>query len=1063
MLVFVLSRRLLRSTRRFVMLALFSRQQRFLLMAIAGCCVLSLASHVEATERSESSGPVEISSPIDFARDIYPVLKRSCFECHGVDKQESSLRLDVKANALSSSVLEVGSPDNSELVRRISLPRGHDEVMPVLGDPLNPREVTAIRLWIEQGAQWPEDFEAPPHWAYVTPQRPIVPTVSDPDWMQSAVDAFVLARLDELGLKSSPRAEAGTLLRRIHLDLIGLPPTLREVEAFESDSSPASVQKLVEELMSRPQFGERWARPWLDLARYADSHGFQRDDFRDSWAYRDWVITALNKDLPFNQFTIEQLAGDLLPGATESQRIATGFHRCSPTNCEAGSLPEETRIEQVIDRVNTTASVWLGSTLECAQCHDHKYDPFTSKDYYRFLAFFNSTELEADRQKPDQPSSIAFIGPTMPLSDTNSDTQRTQILDKKVSFTNARRQRRDELNKDLAAWSTETSSTIAEIPQQHSIEVVDFESLGNTDSYRLRDDGAVLLVGSDPPSKDTYTITAKLTAGVVRAFRLDALTDESLPGSGPGRGDSVRSNFVLNELTVSLLDDAGAEKPLRLVDAKSDFSQANWDVVGAIDENSKSGWAISPQFARPHWATFILDSPLDTTAGVELRFKLHQNFGNARTLGCLKISAISGSPNVDSVPKSIVNIIASEPNTWTRKQREQLLDYRMLLDPQSVAIDQDLASIQQELDALKPETTLVMVELPQPRMTNIFLRGDYRSPGDHVTAGVPEFLHRLDHTNEGELNRLDLAKWLVNPSNPLVARVTVNRWWSELFGEGLVRTPEDFGLKGESPTHSELLDWLAVEFVENGWSMKHLLKVIVTSATYQQSSKVTQQLAELDDQNRLLARGPRVRLSAESIRDNAMSISGLICLKQFGPPIRPYQPDGLWAKVGGQNYQYVVSPGDEKYRRGVYVVLKRGAPYPSFVSFDANNRFACTIQRSRTNTPLQALTLLNDPVFVEAAKTVGVRAASTAKQQSVESTIVDEFRRCTARSPLPEELTALSELYHLQSQRYENVPFGAKQLAAEVALPNAVTESEFAAWFDVATVLMNLHETITKE
>ncbi len=1005
---------------------------------------------------------------VDFERDVYSVFQRSCFECHGEDKQEGGLRLDVKSDLLDSGVVELRSPNESELVRRIELPRNHEQVMPVIGDPLSKSEVASIRAWIASGADWPDDFVPPRHWSYIAPVRSEVPKIDDARWSAHPIDCFVKAKLDAIDLSPSPQANRSVLLRRLYLDLIGLPPTLDEIHRFEADRSADALEHVIDDLLSRPQFGERWARPWLDLARYADSHGFQRDDFRDTWAYRDWVIRALNDDMPFDQFTIEQIAGDLLPSATQNQIIATGFHRCSPTNVEAGSLPEETRIEQVLDRVNTTATVWLGSTLECAQCHDHKFDPFSTKDYYRLLAFFNNTKIEADRKIPKSPSSIAFIGASINIADETRDRERRSLNQMRAKMVAQRDARREDLKHDLNDWVVEARAVIAKSSQSHPMEVIDFSSAGNTDSFTIRDDGAVLLVGSDPPVTDTYLVTATLNAADVRAFRLDVLTDPSLPGSGPGRGDEKRTNFVLNEFSVSRMQQDDLTEPLEFATANADFSQAGYQVTGAVDGVAKSGWAISPQFSRPHWATFVLSQPLDASGGVTLRFTIDQRFGGARTIGCFRLSAVSGNLDAKAVPKEIAALLESEPDSWTKKQTGSIVDYRATVDPAIGSITRRIEAVDRQLRDLAAETTQVMVELKTPRESFVFNRGDYRSPGEKVTPGTPEFLHPTEaHDSNEALNRLDLAHWLVDPSNPLVARVTVNRYWAELFGAGLVRTPEDFGIKGDRPTHPALLDWLAIEFIENGWSLKRLLKTIVTSETYQQSSATSSEVLQLDDPNRFLARGPRVRLDAEMIRDNALTIAGLISPKSFGPPVHPYQPDGLWTKVGGQKYDYVVSPGDEKYRRGVYVVIKRGAPYPSFVNFDADSRFACTVQRSRSNTPLQALTLLNDPVYVEAAKAIAMRASQVAKNQSLESTVIDELRRCITHQPEPKDVAAMVRLIHSQLDAFKNAPDELRQradrLTSDVELPAGVGKDEFVAWFGAATVMLNLHETITKE
>ncbi len=749
-----------------------------------------------------------VAEQVDFARDVYPLLGRSCLECHGLEREEGGLRLDNSGHALDSGTIQSHDAADSELIRRLELPHNDPERMPAIGKSLTAAEISILRRWIDAGAPWPSGFKPAQHWAYVAARRPTPPQVGDDSWSHHPLDRFVLDRLHQERLWPSPPAVPESLLRRVYLDLIGLPPTPQEVLAFVSDPSDRAYAAVVDDLLQRPQFGERWARPWLDLARYADSHGFQRDDLRDSWAYRDWVIAAINEDLPFDQFTIQQLAGDLLPDAGEAQRIATGFHRCAPTNVEAGSIPEETRIMQVIDRVNTTATVWLGTTLECAQCHDHKYDPLTTEEYYQLFAFFNQTEIEADLANPNKPSSIAFIGPTMPLGERQS---------------------------------------------------------------------------------------------------------------------------------------------------------------------------------------------------------MHA---------------------------------AEEPEPAVTPQRKK----------------------QQEMAA---ETTLVMVETAKARPTHVLQRGDYRDPGDLVLPGTPAVLHPFRPQDlhagakAGVADRLSLAKWLVDPANPLVARVTVNRWWGEIFGRGLVETAEDFGIKGEAPTHPELLDHLALELVHSGWSMKHVLRLIVTSATYRQSSRISDEHAGRDDQNRLLARGPRLRLDAEAIRDNALAISGLLNYKLFGPPIRPYQPAGLWTKVGGAKYDYETSTGGDAYRRGVYVVLKRGSPYPSFMNFDASSRLACSVNRSRTNTPLQALTLLNDPVYVEMAKAMA-REAVENRESSKSEIITDWFRRCTARAPDDSELGFLLDLFETQLQAAEKRVEQADGLAAETAKTDAPSTADDSAWYSVATTLLNLHETVTK-
>ncbi len=560
--------------------------------------------HAEAMQGIAQSGDqpaAAISDSLSFSRDVFPILQRSCLECHGAKKQEGQLRLDGHQNLAETSVVVPKNPGASELIRRITLPRNHEEIMPATGEPLTENQVTVLRQWIARGAEWPESFETPRHWAYRIPVKSEPRQLKEDNWSRSPIDAFVLEGIAAAGFVPSPAAEPALLLRRVYFDLIGLPPTPAEVNAFVHDPSDARFQQVVDELLQRPQLGEKWARHWLDLARYADSHGFQRDDLRDNWAWRDGVINALNDDMPFDQFTIEQIAGDLLPDATESQKIATGFHRCAATNVEAGSLPEETRAEQLIDRVNTTSTVWLGSTLECVQCHDHKYDPFTTTDYYSLLAFFNNTAIEADLKNLRQPSSIAFQGPSMEISNPDRDRARAPLAEKLAQLEASLAKRRTELNSDIAAWTTELAARTTDATVTHTLDITDFQSLGTTDFFEKRSDGSILLVGSDPPSKDRYTMTVAANLKDIRAFRLDALTHESLPGMGPGRGDPKRTNFVLHEFIVSVTRKSDpSPKLLTFCSATADFSQDKWDVFGAVDGNTQSGWAIAPQFSQPH-------------------------------------------------------------------------------------------------------------------------------------------------------------------------------------------------------------------------------------------------------------------------------------------------------------------------------------------------------------------------------------------------------------------------------------------------------------------------------
>jgi hypothetical protein len=953
------------------------------------------------------------SAPNKLGNEAYSILNRACFECHGRDRQDGGLRLDSREAILeggdSGAAVDLKDISTSELLRRIKLTKSDSEVMPKRGAVLTKAEVVKIELWLKAGATWSEDAAKQTHWSYVAPKQATLPRIEN-NLSNHPIDGFVLKRLQEEGLTPAADADPAVLARRLYFDIIGLPPTPTAVDAFVAEASQkidVAVNRLVEELLDSPQYGEKWARPWLDAARYADSHGFQRDDFHEIWAYRDWVIQALNEDMPFDQFTIEQLAGDLLPSPSESQLIATGFNRCAPCNVEAGTEPEENRFNQVVDRVNTLGYAWLGSSLECAQCHDHKYDPFTQKDYYGLFAFFNQTAIEAERAKANVPGSIQFIGPYMPLTNASIEAESVE-LEKQIAAAKAKVFAYEQRSTTTKNVSTTNASRLALKP-------LNFESV-NGASHDVLDDSSILL-HDDTPDTDTYIVNVALPDAKITGLLLEALTHSTLPGRGPGRGDEKRPNFVLNTFEVRLVDGSGnpAGQKLSLVDAESDFHQNDYPASNAVDEDEKTGWAINPEFGKSHWAAFRFQDPIAIEGASQLRLKLVQNFGGARTIGRLRISAVIG-------------------------------DYKQTLptesddDPRLAKLRKAVEVLERKRDSRKPAQTLVTREIATPRMSTMFARGDYRSPTEAIEPNTPAVLHA--YKIDGPKNRLGLAKWLVSPENPLVGRVIVNRIWGEIFGVGLVSTPEDFGLKGEAPLHPELLDWLAVDLVEQGWSQKKLLKRIVTSRTYRQASAISSDALERDPNNTLLARGPRFRLPAESIRDNALSIAGLLSLKQFGPPIRPPQPDGLWKKVGGKAYDYETSPGEDKYRRGIYVVLKRMSPYPSFITFDATPRLACRVKRDRSNTPLQALTLLNDPVYVEAAQVFAERIVTDASSD-IDERLEYAFQAAVARKPKADEVTALRSLY--QSEL------------------DAGNRDESVAWFAIASTLMNLDETITKE
>ncbi|HRH95742.1 MAG TPA: PSD1 and planctomycete cytochrome C domain-containing protein [Prosthecobacter sp.] len=1006
----------------------------------------------------------------DFAKDVFPVLQRACFECHGSEKQKGELRLDVT----SPKHVEIGS----DLLRRVALPKEDKEAMPKRGPRLTAVEIHHLRDWIDAGAKWPDKLETLKHWSYIPPQRPELPAVQNKTWLKNEIDSFILARLEAEKLTPSPEASPEVLIRRLSLDLTGLPPTPAEVESFvhecRSGSSfvirNSSLEALADRLLASREFGVRWARPWLDLARYADSHGFQRDDLREIWAYRDWVVNALNANMPFDQFTLEQIAGDLLPNATPDQITATGFHRCTPTNVEAGTEPEESRINQVIDRVNTTGAVWLGTTLECAQCHNHKYDPFTQKDFYSLLAYYNNTEKEAERKDAKVPGSIAFIGSPMKLSDPERDARRQELAAQMKALNTQITARQQQLASAVGQRGSPAAAPPAQTTSSNPVKALKpstFITESDAES-ELQPDGSVLLTGP-VPEKDTYTFEAELSGGELSGLMLETLTHASIPGDGPGRGGANRPNFVLHTFDCTLTTPDGKTQPLQFGNAYADYSQNGYAVTSLVEQTGKKAWAIGQRFGEPHWAAFELKQPVPVTVGTKLSIRMEQNYGNGLVIGCLRVSSITGD-----VAACLPEVEDAEPVAKTRGKGKAAPAAKPQ-DPELARLDRQKTALQKQITALDPVTTEVMRELPQPRMSAIFKRGVYTDPADPVTPGVPAvFNSKLN----GPPNRITLAKWLGSRDNPLVARVTVNRWWAELFGQGIVSTLEDFGIKGAPPSHPELLDWLAVEFMDSGWDMKHVLKKIVMSAAYRQQSSFTGDNKEnggqkssplsslspvqIDPENHLLWHGPRFRLDAELIRDNALAIAGLLNLKHGGVPIRPPQPDGLWQKVGGQQYSYVVSPGAEQYRRGLYVVLKRGSPYPSFMNFDASARMACVVRRSRSNTPLQALTLLNDPVYVEAAKAFARRIVVESPSQDLDSHLQHAYRIALARAPQVKELSVLKSLWETQFDAAKADAKSTQALGAGFELPKNLPAAEFAAWYAVASAILNLDECITK-
>ncbi|MAB78229.1 MAG: hypothetical protein CMJ89_02645 [Planctomycetes bacterium] len=980
----------------------------------------------------------------DFTRDIQPLLARHCYGCHGETKRRAGLRLDLRTAALATStsgttgVIVAGDADASELILRLRSD-DDDERMPKGEDPLSAEEIDLFVRWIDAGALWPqsnavderESWRA--HWAYSAPRRPAVP-----EGEGSAIDRFIRARLCEPDLSPSPLADRATLLRRASLDLTGLPPSLSELERFEGDPDPGAWERALERLLDSPHYAEHQARHWMDLARYADSQGYEKDDRRTMWRYRDWVIDAFAEDKPFDTFTIEQLAGDLLPDATLEQQIATGFHRNTMVNREGGADPEEFRVAAVKDRVHTTASTWMGITLECAQCHEHKYDPFSQRDYYSFYAFFNSTDDDGNSDEPTIPA------PTpAQLAEANDLKAEKARLEEELSTLSP------ELEKSLLTWEQAWSASLNAWRTVRPQRV-----FGETSRLAVLNDDSVLALG-EPPDTDTYRVLFRAEAGTWNGLRLEVLCDESLPETGPGR--AAHRNFVLNTLALSR-----GEETIELRSARADFHQPDrpWRPGDTVDGDPLSGWAIAGGEGEAHVLVVELAAPLVSSGTDEFELTLVQSYGGAHLIGRFRIGLLNaGPPDLDPVPPPGLTAMLGRPRN--EEENRELHGWYLGRAPELEATRRRLAQVEKEL--AYPEA-LVLRELKEPRATHLQARGSFLDLREEVQPTVPLVLPPL-HPRAARPDRLDLARWLVDDAHPLTARVFVNRLWERLFGTGLVATSADFGRQGDPPTHPELLDWLALHFKDVDWSVKELHRTILSSHTYRQSARMAPEHSERDPSNRFLSRGPRHRVDAEGVRDIALALSGLLDRSVGGPSVFPPQPQGTWTMTySGDRWE--TATGRDRWRRGLYTFWRRTAPYPTFLIFDATSRELSCTRRARSNTPLQALALLNDPCFVECAVALArrlVREGGT----SVEERIDFGFRTCTSRRPTDPERRVLRELFEAELRAFEMDPVAARKLAVPTSLPlqfgdDDLDPVELAAWTVVANALLNLDETITK-
>ncbi len=1013
----------------------------------------------------------EASPPaVDFVRDIWPIFETKCTQCHGSEKQMNGLRLDTREPALgggkSGPAILPGNSAGSLLYRKL-LGEAEGSPMPLSGK-LVPDDIGLIRAWLDQGAQWPDSTAesqiAKKHWAYVKPVRPIPPAVRKPGSARNPIDQFILERLHREGLEAAPEASREALIRRVKLDLIGLPPTPEEVDSFVTDPAPDAYEKLVDQLLASPHYGERWARPWLDLARYADTNGYIHDRRRSIWPYRDWVIRSLNSDMPFDQFTIQQIAGDLLPefdcrGSCDeiSLKIATGFHRNTMINTEGGTDDEEYRVAAILDRVGTTATIWLGSTIGCAQCHDHKYDPFTQEEYYRLFAFFNSSLDENNRAKKIRPEDATItLSPPDYLKPQRSDVEQ-EIIQLKATL----KRSTSELAAAQAKWE---AGRVDNIVSWKLLDATTYLSLADADLTKLEDGS--LLAGGPTPSRDTYLVAAETEVQGITAFRLETLTHPSLPHGGSSR--SPDGEFLLSSFEVSAepFQESGSPSSIRFDSAAAEYEKGGgcgeFDVRRTLDGASSTGWSIGgdqDKLRVDRQAIFLPETPIGFAGGTRLTFRIrHEGKTPQQIIGRFRLSLTQEENPARNVklPTWIERVLLVPPNQKTEEQKKALAEHYRSITPLLEPVRSRLSELLTFWDQLTSPKSLVMKELDKPRKTHVFVKGSFLNPGKEVQPGVPAVLHPLP-PEESQPNRLSLARWLVSPENPLVGRVTMNRFWNHHFGRPLVKTLEDLGTQGAQASHPLLLDWLATEFVRQGWSMKAMHRLMVTSTTYRQDSRFTPRLLEMDPYNALYARGPRFRMDAEMIRDNTLSIAGLLSLRMYGPSVFPPQPDGLWDNLYVAD-TWVTGQGEDRYRRGLYTFLKRIRPFPFYANFDAPSRETTCVARTRSNTPLQALNLMNDEMFLEAARGLARRMASDAGPE-VEKKIAHGFRLSLGRRPQHEEVKELTSLYQDQLGYIRS---RTTDTAAPSTAGSEIAARELVAWTTVAQVLLNLDETISR-
>ncbi len=1025
-------------------------------------CILIIVSFLSCSfSNSGQAGEPDVAHRVSFKRDVRPILSDHCFACHGPDqnRREAELRLDTHEGA--KGAIDVADPAASEIVRRL-LSHDDDVRMPPtkFNKKLSPEQIAKIKLWIEQGASWDE------HWSFTPLVKPLVPKVQIAEGSQphNPIDAFIQSQLIERGWKPAKEADRRTLIRRVTLDLTGLPPTLSDVENFLADSSPTAYEDVVARLLQSSAFGERMAWDWLDAARYADTNGYQGDRERTMWPWRDWVVKAFNENLPFDQFTIWQLAGDMLPTATVEQKLATGFCRNHMINGEGGRIPEENRVDYVMDMTETMGTVWLGLTLNCCRCHDHKFDPVKQREYYQLFAFFDQATVNGGGGDPQ-------TAPTLSIPSPDQQAE-LKTLDDQIENANAQLKfRTEQLSSKYANWESELRQTMAISPWK-------LPEIGKTSAYRqnlkIESDQTILASGENA-ANDIYTIEWKPTESQVAAIRLDALQHESMTKNGLSRADS--GNFVLTSFEI-FLETNGATNPsadkngpvrkqLKIRDAKATLEQPNHKIQFAFDEDPKSGWAVwkGQTVDRSHSAVFYLSESVTLEKEDRLVVVMKHESSNAQhNIGRFRLTTsktdTAGLEDNDSLLEAVLSKkdleLSNADRTLLTKRHQQSDDEFRSLEKRAKSVEEKRKAIQSAIPKV-----MVMEHNKNYRETFALQRGLYNQPGDKVSANVPASLPRLEANAPAD--RLAMARWLVSKEQPLTARVIANRFWQQLFGIGLVKTVEDFGSQGEIPRYLDLLDWLAADFRDSGWDTKRLISTIVSSQAYRQSSSfLDSQMAINDPENRWIARGPRYRMPSWMLRDQALAASGLLVSKMGGEAVNGYQPEGVWEEASFGNKKYKQAVGDALYRRSLYIYWRRIIGPTMF--FDNASRQFCTVKSVRTNTPMHALFTLNDVTFVVAARALATQALThDGTDDAAKIDLV--YQRVLCRHAMEKEKSVLMAALNRSRKQFLQFPEQANDLLSigDSKILEGTNRQELASWTALCLAVFNLDETLSKE